>query len=68
MNGGEFVRRARSYARRYGPEWHFDPAWGKGSHGRFFIEERFTTVRHGEIAIGTLRGMLRDLDIDPRRF
>ena len=68
MNGREFVRRARRYARRNGLEWRFDPTQGKGSHGRFFIEERYTAVQHGEIGTGTLRSMLRDLNIDPRRF
>ncbi|MXZ90284.1 MAG: hypothetical protein F4W95_04690 [Chloroflexi bacterium] len=62
------MRRARRYARRNGLEWRFDPARGKGSHGRFFIGELYTAVQHGEIATGTLRGMLRDLNIDPRRF
>lgn len=68
MNGREFVRRARRYARRNDLEWRFYPAWGKGSHGRFFIGERFTTVQHGEISSGLLHNMLKDLDIDRRRF
>jgi len=68
MNGREFVRRARRFARANGLEWHFDPAWGKGSHGRFFIGERFTTVQHGEIAMKTLANMLRDLGINRREF
>ena len=68
MNGREFVRRARRYARANGLDFYFDPAWGKGSHGRVFIGERFTTVQHGEIRLGTLLNMLRDLDIDRRRF
>ena len=68
MNGGEFVRRARRYARANGLDFYFYPAWGKGSHGRVFIEERYTTVPHGEISVGLLRSMQRDLDIDRRRF
>jgi mRNA interferase HicA len=68
MNGREFVRRARRYARANGLDFYFDPAWGKGSHGRVFIEERYTTVPHGEISAGLLRSMQRDLDIDRGRF
>ena len=40
MNGREFVRRARRYARRNNLEWRFDPADGKGSHGTFFLGSR----------------------------
>ena len=68
MNGREFVRRARRYARANGLEWRFDPARGKGSHGRFYIEDRQTIVQHGEIPRNTLFGMLRQLGINPREF
>ena len=68
MNGREFVRRARRYARVNGLEYYFDPARGKGSHGRIYVEERYTTVQHGEISPGLLLDMLRDLNIDRRRF
>ncbi len=68
MNGREFVRRARRYARANGLEYYFDPARGKGSHGRIYVEERYTTVQHGEISPGLLLDMLRDLNIDRRRF
>ncbi len=61
MNGREFVRRARRYARRNGLEWYFDPARGKGSHGTFYLEDRETIVQHGEIGPGLLLDMLRDL-------
>ena len=68
MNGREFVRRARRYARGNGLEWRFDPTRGKGSHGRIYIGEHYTTVQHGEISPGLLLDMLRDLNIDRRRF
>jgi mRNA interferase HicA len=68
MNGREFVRRARRYARRNDLEWRFDPARGKGSHGTFYLGDRDTIVQHGEIAPGLLLDMLRDLNIDRRRF
>ena len=68
MNGREFVRRARRYARANGLEFDFDPARGKGSHGTVYVEGRSTQVQHGEIATGTLMSMPRDLDIDRREF
>ena len=68
MNGREFVRRARRYARANGLEWSFDPARGKGSHGTFYLGNPKTIVQHGEISPGLLLDMLRDLDIDRRRF
>ncbi len=68
MNGREFVRRARRYARRNGLEWRFDPAEGKGSHGRFYMGDRQTIVQHGEIPRNTLFGMFRQLEINPREF
>ena len=68
MNGREFIRRARRYARRNGLEWHFDPQKGRGSHGTFYLEGRSTQVQHGEIATGTLMSMFRELNIDRRNF
>ena len=68
MNGREFVRRARRYARRNGLEWRFDPARGKGSHGRFYLGNRDTTVQHGEISRPMLFAMLRQLGINNREF
>ena len=68
MNGREFVRRARSYARKTGQGFHFDPAHGKGSHGRLYIGARFTTVQRGELSKGMLAAMLRQLDIDRKEF
>ena len=66
MNGREFVRRARRYARRHGLEFDYDLRHGKGSHGTLTIGNRLTRVQHGKIATGTLMSMLRDLDIDRR--
>lgn len=68
MNGREFVRRARRYARANGLEFYFDPARGKGSHGRFYMGDRQTIVQHGEIPRPTLLGMLRQLGINAREF
>ena len=68
MNGREFIRRARRYARRNELEFYFNPAKGKGSHGTLYVGDRRTMVQYGEIATGTLMSMFRDLDIDRRDF
>ena len=68
MNGQQFIRRARRYARRHGLEFDFDPERGKGSHGTLYLGRRNTVVQHGEIPLGTFMDMLKDLDIDRRRF
>jgi len=68
MNGREFIRRARRYARRSGLEFEFDPSRGKGSHGTLRIGERITRVQHGEIPRRTFFVMLRQLEIDSREF
>ena len=68
MNGREFIRRARRYARQHRLEFDFDPARGKGSHGTVYVGDRSTQVQHGEIATGTLMSMFRELGIDRRDF
>lgn len=68
MNGREFVRRVRRYARKNGLEFSFDPARGKGSHGMLTIGSRSTIVQHGEIGQGMLAAMLKQLQINRREF
>ena len=68
MNGREFVSRARRYARRTGQGFRFDARRGKGSHGMLYVGERRTVVRHGELKPGTLRNMLRQLEIRKEDF
>ncbi len=68
MNGREFLRRARRYARDRGLEFYFDSRRGKGSHGEVHVGEYRTIVQRGEIAAGTLSAMLRDLNIPRQEF
>lgn len=68
MNGREFQRRARRYARRNGLEWRYETRKGKGSHGTFYLGNRHTQVQYGEIKTSTLMQMFRDLGIAPREF
>jgi len=48
--------------------FRFDARKGKGSHGRLYLGEKLTTVKHGNISIGLVRKILRDLGIDPEEF
>ena len=68
MNGREFVRRARRYARRNGLSFDFDLTHGKGSHGKLTVGGRSTIVQHSEIPPGTFAAMLRQLDINRQEF
>ena len=52
MNGREFVRCARRYARKAGVKFRFDPRRGKGNHGTLYVGNRYTVVKHGEISKG----------------
>ena len=68
MNGREFVRRARRYARKTGQDFHHYPGRGKGSHGRIHLGGRLTTVPDKEIGKGLLASMLKDLNIAREEF
>lgn len=68
MDGSEFTRRARKWAKRAGMESRFEAARGKGSHGRLFVGARFTTVKRSEISTGLLAAMLKQLNIPKKEF
>jgi predicted RNA binding protein YcfA (HicA-like mRNA interferase family) len=65
MTGEEFVRRVRRLGRERGVAVRFDPRAGKGSHGRLYYGEHFTTIknRRKEIGAGLLAAMLRQLGL-----
>jgi mRNA interferase HicA len=65
VNGREFERRVRRLGRRRGVSVSFDPAPGKGSHGRLYYGARFTTLkdRRQEIGPGLLKAMLDQLGL-----
>ena len=58
MDGREFTRRARRYARKAGLEFRFVASKGKGSHGKLFVGGLDTMVKRAEIGSGLLRSML----------
>jgi mRNA interferase HicA len=70
MDGAEFIKRIRKLGRRKGLSVVFDTRPGKGSHGRLWLGDHFTTIkdRRKEISKGLLAEMLKQLGIDPREF
>ena len=65
MTGSEFERRIRRIGRRLGVPVSFDPGHGKGSHGRLYFGDRFTTLkdRGKEIGPGLLNAMRDHLGV-----
>jgi mRNA interferase HicA len=65
MNGSEFERRVKGLGRKRGIAVSFDRGHGKGSHGRLYYGERFTTLkdRKKEIGPGLLAAMLTQLGL-----
>ncbi len=68
MNRTEFIKRAKRYANKTDQECRFEPNYGKGSHGRLYIGEHFTTVKHSEIKPGLFYAMLKQLKIKKEDF
>jgi mRNA interferase HicA len=60
MNGNEFERKIKKLGRKRGIAVAFDPGHGKGSHGRLYYGNQFTTLkdRRKEIGPGLLNAML----------
>ena len=68
MNGTEFIKRAKRYAKKTGQECRFEASHGKGSHGRLYLGGNFTTVQRSELKSGTFHGMLKQLGIKKEDF
>jgi len=65
MTGSEFEKRIKNLGRRHGVPVSFDRGPGKGSHGRLYYGNRFTTLkdRRKEIGPGLLNAMLGQLGL-----
>ena len=70
MKGGEFERRVQKLARGKKVACRFVKDKGKGSHGRLYFGDDFTTLkdRKKEIGRDLLAKMCRDLKIDPHEL
>jgi mRNA interferase HicA len=67
VKGAEFERRVQKLAWRKKVTYQFVADKGKGSHGRLYFGEEFTTLKDRKKKIGRdlLAKMCRDLNIDP---
>jgi mRNA interferase HicA len=65
MTGDEFERRIKKLGRKRNRPVSFDHGHGKGSHGRLYYGDRFTTLkdRKKEIGPGLLKAMLDQLGL-----
>jgi len=65
VNGHAFERLVRKAGRLNGVAVSFDPGRGKGSHGRLYYGNRFTTLkdRRKEIGPGLFKAMLDQLGL-----
>jgi mRNA interferase HicA len=68
MTGHEFEARVRKLGRARGVGVLFDKGHGKGSHGRLYFGDQFTTLkdRKKEIGPGLLSAMLHQLGLTKR--
>lgn len=67
--GRNGIRQARKALRqKTGQACRFEPGRGKGSHGRLYVGENFTTVKRGEIGRNLFYAMLKQLQIEKEDF
>lgn len=65
MKAGDFIKAIRKTGRKRGIAVRFEAGHGKGSHGRLYYGNRFTTIkdRGKDIGPGMLGAMLRQLGL-----
>ena len=68
MNGAQFIRRARKWAKAHDVEFRVDASRGKGGHQMLYLGARMTTVKTGEIKTGLLGAMLKQLGVSKEEF
>ncbi len=68
VNGAEFIRRAKRYARESGLKFRFESGRGKGSHGMPYLGDKATVLKREEISKALLHAMLKKLGIEKEVF
>jgi len=68
MNRQQFIKRLKRLSKKTGMAVRVDSKTGKGSHGRVYYGDKFTTVVDHEIGTGLLNAMLKQLDIKKSEF
>jgi len=66
VTGDEFIRRVRRLGRKTETPVEVFKAHSKGSHRTLYYGDRRTTVKHGEIRMGLLHAMCKQLGIQPK--
>ena len=68
MKGEDLIKRIRKAGKRNHVEVRLESRHGKGSHGRLYYGERFTTIKYRkkEIGPGLLNAMLNQLGLNKR--
>jgi hypothetical protein len=66
VKGAEFLRKLKKLGKENEVSVSYEPAHGKGSHGRLSYGENHTTVKDlkKELGPGLLHSMCQDLGID----
>lgn len=65
MTRRDLIRALRLLAKNRGVAFAYDERGGKGSHAKVAFGERSTSVPHGELKVGTVRAILRQLGLSP---
>jgi mRNA interferase HicA len=70
MNGNEFLKRMKRYAKQKNLDVRFEKHRGKGAHGILYLGDKKTTLkdRKKEIGVGLLNAMLSQLGVPPEDF
>lgn len=68
MNGKQFIKQAKAWAKANGHEFSIDASRGKGGHQIIRVGDRKTTVKTSEIGVGLLHAMLGQLNIPKGEF
>ena len=70
MTSKEFIKRLRKLAKAQNKTFRMDTKRGKGSHVLVYFGNRKTVVkdRKKELSADSVRGLLKQLNIDPEDF
>ena len=70
MNGKELIKRLKRYGKAAGIRVYYDAEHGKGSHGRLYYGDKFTTMKNPRTEIGEslLKAMCRQLGVDRKKI
>jgi hypothetical protein len=68
MNGAQFTRRAKEWAKANGQPFAVEASRGKGGHQIVRVGSNWTTVQTGELKPGVFHAMLKQLGIPKETF